>query len=83
MSSDNLIETGDWCVDTFLNLEVVNEAYEKFWTKKQLGIDADGKVYRTELDRKRPKSKSFSDHNWMFDKKKAVKSQVDNEDASL
>ena len=78
MSSDNLMETGDWCVDTFLNLEVVNEAYEKFWTKKQLGIDADGKVYRTELDRKRPKYNDFSDHNWMF--KTAVKIKVDNED---
>ena len=70
------IEEGDWSEDVFINAEVMKEAFERFWTKKQLGIDANGKVYRTELDRKRPKYNDFSDHNWMF--KKAVKIKVDN-----
>lgn len=74
------IEEGDWSEDVFINAEVMKEAFERFWTKKQLGIDANGKVYRTDLDRKRPKHHNFSDHNWMFDKKKAVKIKVDNED---
>lgn len=72
------IEEGDWSEDVFINAEVMKEAFERFWTKKQLGIDANGKVYRTDLDRKRPKHHNFSDHNWMFDKKKAVKIKVDN-----
>jgi len=75
-------EVGECCVDAFLHIDVVNEAYENFWSKKQLGVDADGKVYRTELDRKRPKSKSFGNHNWMFDKNKGVKVQVDNKNDS-
>ena len=74
------IEEGDWSEDVFINAEVMKEAFERFWTKKQLGIDANGKVYRTDLDRKRPKHHNFSDHNWMFDKKKTVKIKVDNED---
>ena len=72
------IEEGDWSEDVFINADVMKEAFERFWTKKQLGIDANGKVYRTDLDRKRPKHHNFSDHNWMFDKKKAVKIKVDN-----
>ena len=76
------IQEGDWSEDVFINAEVMKEAFERFWTKKQLGIDANGKVYRTDLDRKRPKHHNFSDHNWMFDKKKAVKIKVDNENDS-
>jgi len=76
------IEEGDWSEDVFINADVMKEAFERFWSKKQLGIDADGKVYRTDLDRKRPKHHNFGDHNWMFDKKKAVKIKVDNENDS-
>ena len=77
---NDTIEEGDWSEDVFINVEVMKEAFERFWTQKQLGIDANGKVYRTELDRKRPKYNDFSDHNWMF--KKAVKIKVDNENDS-
>jgi hypothetical protein len=66
-------------IDPFLSWVDVDKAFEHFWSQNQLGIDKNGKTYRTNTPRKRPKNRGFSDHNWMFNKK-AVKSQVDNED---
>ncbi len=70
-------------IDPFLSWESIDKAFEHFWSQNQLGIDKNGKPYRTNTPRKRPKNRGFSDHNWMFNKKKDVKVQVDNEDASL
>jgi hypothetical protein len=66
-------------IDPFLSWESVDKAFEHFWSQNQLGIDKNGKTYRTNTPRKRPKNRGFSDHNWMFNKK-AVKSQVDKSD---
>ena len=63
-------------IDPFLSWESIDKAFEHFWSQNQLGIDKNGKPYRTNTPRKRPKNRGFSDHNWMFNKK-AVKSQVD------
>jgi hypothetical protein len=63
-------------IDPFLSWVDVDKAFEHFWSQNQLGIDKNGKTYRTNTPRKRPKNRGFSDHNWMFNKK-AVKSQVD------
>ena len=63
-------------IDPFLSWESIDKAFEHFWSQNQLGIDKNGKTYRTNTPRKRPKNRGFSDHNWMFNKK-AVKSQVD------
>lgn len=66
-------------IDPFLSWVDVDKALEYFWSQNQLGIDKNGKTYRTNTPRKRPKNRGFSDHNWMFNKK-AVKIKVDNED---
>ncbi|QDP59148.1 MAG: hypothetical protein GOVbin4318_32 [Prokaryotic dsDNA virus sp.] len=79
--SDDLNQISTFIDDVFIDPKIVTQAYDNFWTKKQLGVDANGKIYRTELDRKRPKNQGFNNHNWMFNK--SIKIKVDNEDASL
>lgn len=76
--SENLIEVADFIEDMLIDPVVVNEAYERFWNTNQLGIDKNGKKYRTDIPRKRPKY-GFADHNFIFGKKD-VKIKVVNDD---
>jgi len=35
---------------------LISQAYEKFWEKNKLSVDSDGKIFRTNVSRKRPMS---------------------------
>ena len=35
---------------------LISQAYEKFWEKNKLSVDSDGKIFRTNVCRKRPMS---------------------------
>lgn len=54
-----MTDYGDWDKISFDNAyEFIKEfkvAYENFWEKNQLGIDKNGKKYRTGVKRIRPK----------------------------
>ena len=54
-------EAGTWAVgiSTRVSYEEISEAADRFWSKCQLAVDKDGKVYRTTLARKRPTREDF------------------------
>ena len=35
---------------------LISQAYEKFWEKNKLSVDSDGKIFRTNVSRKRQMS---------------------------
>ena len=59
LETSKMTDYGDWDKISFDNAyEFIKEfrvAYENFWQKKQLGIDKNGKKYRTDVKRTRPK----------------------------
>lgn len=55
-------EAGTWAavgISTYVSYEDIAEATDRFWSKNQLAVDKDGKVYRTDLPRKRPTREDF------------------------
>lgn len=55
-------EAGTWAavgISTYVSYEEISEAADRFWSKCQLAVDKDGKVYRTTLARKRPTREDF------------------------